>query len=75
MKTILATAGAAAILTALAGPAAAQNWRALAEQDLNLSAQELQNNHPAMVVEDRASGPFAPGCSRAWPRRASSCRG
>ena len=58
MKPILATASAAAILTVLAGPAAAQNWRALAEQDLNLAAQELQANHPAMVVEDRASGPF-----------------
>lgn len=61
MKTILATASAAAILTVLAGPATAQNWRALAEADLNIAAQELRDNHPAMVVEDRASGAF-----RSW---------
>ena len=72
MKPILATASAAAILTVLAGPAAAQIWRALAEQVLNLAAQELQANHPAMVVEDRASGPFRHvGCGRP---RAHRCR-
>lgn len=61
MKTILASASAAAILTVLAGPAAAQNWSALAGQDLSIAAQELRDNHPAMVVDDRASGAF-----RSW---------
>lgn len=61
MKTLLATAGSALALIAVASPAAAQNFRELAQQDLNLAAQELRENHPAMVVDDAASASF-----RAW---------
>lgn len=59
MKTALVAAASALALTGLAaGAAQAQDWRALAEQDLRAAHAALRDNHPAMVIDDQASAHF-----------------
>lgn len=50
MIRALAASAAVLALTAAAAPAAAQDWRALAAQDLAAAREELKANHPAAVV-------------------------
>ncbi|MBI2262883.1 MAG: hypothetical protein HYU62_14635 [Caulobacterales bacterium] len=62
MSRILPVAATAALTVALsAGSAFAQDWRALARQDLQAAHDELAANHPAPVVPGQASDTF-----RAW---------
>lgn len=56
----LALVTAALATTLLAGPVLAQDWRALAEQDLTAAHAALRDNHPAAVV-DQDSATF-----RSW---------
>ena len=50
MIRALAASAALLALTAAAAPAVAQDWRALAAQDLAAAREELKANHPAAVV-------------------------
>lgn len=62
MSRMLTFAAAAALTLAVsAGPVAAQDFRALARQDLQRSHDELAANHPAPAVPGAASQSF-----RAW---------
>jgi len=62
MSRILPVAATAALTLALsAGAVAAQNFQALARQDLQAAHDELAANHPAPVVPGQASDTF-----RAW---------
>ena len=65
MSRILPVAATAAALTLSltlsVGAASAQDWRALARQDLQAAHDELAANHPAPVVPGQASDTF-----RAW---------
>ena len=65
MSRILPVAATAAALTLSLtlsiGAASAQDWRALARQDLQAAHDELAANHPAPVVPGQASDTF-----RAW---------
>ena len=54
----LITAAAAATLVLGAGAASAQDFRALARQDLQAAHDQLQANHPAPVVGGAASATF-----------------
>ncbi|GAA0867450.1 hypothetical protein GCM10009116_00270 [Brevundimonas basaltis] len=62
MSRILPVAATAAALTVSltlgAGTASAQDWRALASQDLQAARAELAANHPAPVVPGQASQTF-----------------
>ncbi len=61
MTRVLTAVSAAALLLGLSGPASAQNFRQLAEQDLTAAHAALRDNHPAAVVPGPASEAF-----RAW---------
>ena len=62
MSRILPVAATAALTLALsAGSVSAQNFQALARQDLQAAHDELAANHPAPVVPGQASDTF-----RAW---------
>jgi hypothetical protein len=61
MKSILAAAASVLALAAVTAPAAAQDWRALAQQDLQAAHNELRENHPAIAVDDATSPAI-----RAW---------
>jgi HAMP domain-containing protein len=50
MIRALAASAAALALVAAAAPVAAQDWRAIAAQDLAAARDELKANHPAAVV-------------------------
>jgi len=58
---LLAASSAALALTVAAGAVQAQDFRALARQDLQAAHDALQANHPAAVIPGQASAPF-----RAW---------
>ncbi|MDQ8028719.1 MAG: hypothetical protein REJ23_08315 [Brevundimonas sp.] len=60
-RTLSLAAAAAAALSLVAGAAVAQDFRALARQDLQAAHDELAANHPAAVVGGQASTEF-----RAW---------
>ena len=60
-RILTAVAASALMIGASAGTASAQDWRALADQDLTAAHAALRDNHPAAVVEGAAGDPF-----RAW---------
>ncbi|MCG2664018.1 MAG: hypothetical protein L6284_11155, partial [Brevundimonas sp.] len=61
MNRLIAAASAAVVsLTLAAGAASAQDFRALAQQDLQTVHDVLAANHPAAVVA-RAPGAAVPG--------------
>ena len=57
----LISAASAAALTLISGAASAQDFRALARQDLQAAHDALRDNHPAAVIPGPASEAF-----RAW---------
>ena len=71
MNRMIAAASAAVLsLTVAAGAAVAQDFRALAQQDLQAAHDALAANHPAAVISRRAQRSL-PQLDRrgAWPRR------
>lgn len=60
-RTIAAASAAVLSLTLAAGAAVAQDFRALAQQDLQAAHDALAANHPAAVVPGAAGDGF-----RAW---------
>lgn len=60
-RFLTAAASAALVLAVSAGAALAQDFRALARQDLQAAHDELAANHPAAAVQGPASAAF-----RAW---------
>lgn len=61
MKTLPATAASVLALGLVAQSAAAQDWRAAAEQDLTAARDALAANHPAAVIDAPSSARF-----RSW---------
>jgi hypothetical protein len=61
LSRLLAASTAALALTVSAGAVMAQDFRALARQDLQAAHDALQANHPAAVIPGQASAPF-----RSW---------
>jgi len=58
MTRLLTAAALAALSVAVAAPAVAQDFRALARQDLQAARDELAANHPASVIDAPASQSF-----------------
>ena len=61
LSRLLAASTAVLALTVSAGAVQAQDFRALARQDLQAAHAALQANHPAAVAQGQASAPF-----RSW---------
>lgn len=59
MTRLFSAAAVAALLVAAAGSAVAQDFRALAPQDLQAARDELAENHPAPVIGGAAAQTFS----------------